>query len=149
MVEAVACEPVSVCVFPVFRENTGISGRNERRNHHLPAQNGCRINRLRSEFPTWRNRELSEHVQGSDQGDLGLMGARTGRLGLEVNMITAVRVFAGLLAFVVLSPPQPALARADCGLIRDSDKRQECYAVRDRGSARCNPIRNSDDRRLC
>lgn len=42
-----------------------------------------------------------------------------------------------------------ALAAADCGLVRDPDKRRACFAERDRRPGDCGLIRDSDERRIC
>lgn len=60
-------------------------------------------------------------------------------------------MWAALLALLVLGAalPSPALAQADCGLIRDADKRRACFAEWDRRPSACNLIRDGDDRRMC
>lgn len=56
---------------------------------------------------------------------------------------------AALLVLALGSAPSPALAQADCGLIRNSDKRRACYAERDRRPGECSLIRDGDERRFC
>ena len=45
--------------------------------------------------------------------------------------------------------PSPALAAADCGLIRDRDLRRACFAEQKRRPSECNLISDGDARRMC
>lgn len=57
-------------------------------------------------------------------------------------------VLSGVLLGLGCSMPD-AFASASCGLIRNLDKRAECYAISDRSPISCYSIKNSDDRALC
>ena len=54
----------------------------------------------------------------------------------------------GLLLAALVAPAASA-GGADCGLIRDHDRRRACFAESGRKPSECGLIRDSDERRLC